>query len=110
MIMNENVARRGSRLLAAGAVALTALLTPTYAISFAQDIGVNGDIYFAGTWWGENYFHYGVPGQTVMTSLSKLNGNQFDRAEDPFFTRMDVMGGVDWLMRGRTPSAVRTMI
>jgi hypothetical protein len=80
----------------------------TYGFSNAITHAPGGDIVVAGYWWGENYFNHDTPYQSVMKSESLIINNQYHRAEDPFFTRMDGAGAPLWLHRGRTPGPLNT--
>ncbi|MCA9661000.1 MAG: hypothetical protein KC486_21845 [Myxococcales bacterium] len=78
----------------------------TYAHNLGLAIAPNGDILYGGYWWGENYFHLSTPYQSVMKSEWKIEGNQYHRADDPFYTRMDPQGNVKFLRRGLTPGSL----
>ncbi len=80
----------------------------TYGFGDAITHAPGGDIVVAGYWWGENYFHQNTPYQSVMKSESLIINNQYHRAEDPFFTRMNSAGAVAWLRRGLTPGPLNT--
>lgn len=68
----------------------------------------NGDLLVAGTWSGLVEFFPDSPDSKLMLAEMKLNGNNLDRAEEPFFYRMTPDGDVLWLIRGRTPAGLQT--
>lgn len=72
------------------------------------ELASNGDLLVAGTWFGAAEFFPGTGDSETMVAEIKLNGNNLDRAEEPFFYRMTPDGGVTWLIRGRTPPAIET--
>lgn len=68
----------------------------------------NGDVLVAGTWAGTAEFFPGTAASKTMIAEMALNGNNLDRAEEPFFFRMTPTGAVTWLIRGKTPSGIQT--
>jgi hypothetical protein len=78
------------------------------ALHMDMDVAINGDIVLTGYWSGQNRFHPNTAYQTVMATPYALNGNTLDRAEDPYYTRMDSTGVVQWLRRGYTPTPLLT--
>jgi hypothetical protein len=72
------------------------------------DVADNGDLLVVGTWFGLAEFFPDSPDSETMLAEIKLNGNNLDRAEEPFFFRMTPDGDVTWLVRGRTPPGLQT--
>ncbi len=72
------------------------------------DVADNGDLLVVGTWFGLAEFFPDSPDSESMLAEIKLNGNNLDRAHEPFFFRMTPDGDVTWLVRGGTPPDLQT--
>lgn len=67
------------------------------------DVTPDGELLVGGYWHGSGRFHAGTPLETTWVGQTRLNGDRFDRAENPWVTRYKADGSPDWIIRGRTP-------
>lgn len=78
------------------------------ARSHQLTVAGNGDLLVAGNWVGLVEFFPGTADSTTLLAEIKQNGNNLDRAEEPYFFRLTPAGAVTWLVRGRTPPGIAT--